>query len=84
MKRIGITELRRQLSRNLRAVERGAEIEIADRGHTIARLLPIGAQRGTRLLPAEAPVSAVRNKRYEPARWATDSVTLLLEGRRRR
>jgi prevent-host-death family protein len=84
MKRVKIAEFKSQLSRHLRAVERGAEIEITDRDRPIARLIPVGAARRSRLLPAEKPVSAVRNKRWRPARWPTDSLTLLLEDRRRR
>lgn len=84
MKRVKIAEFKSQLSRHLRAVERGAEIEITDRDRPIARLIPVGAARRSRLLPAAKPVSAVRNKRWRPARWKTDSLTLLLEDRRRR
>ena len=84
MKRVKIAEFKSQLSRHLRAVERGAEIEITDRDRPIARLIPVGAAKKSRLMPAEKPVSAVRNKRWKPARWPTDSLTLLLEDRRRR
>jgi prevent-host-death family protein len=84
MKRVKIAELKSQLSRHLRAVERGAEIEITDRDRPIARLIPVDAARKSRLQPAELPVAAVRNKRWRPARWPTDSLTLLLEDRRRR
>ena len=84
MKRVGITEVRRRLSRHLRAVERGAEIEITNRGRPVARLVPIDGNRASRLLPAKLPVSALLNKRFKPAHWPTDSLTLLLEDRRRR
>jgi prevent-host-death family protein len=84
MKRVKIAEFKSQLSRHLRAVERGAEIEITDRDRPIARLIPVGAPKKSRLLPSEKPVSAVRNKRWRPARWPTDSLTLLLEDRQRR
>jgi len=41
MRSIGIRELRQQASRYLREVERGETIEVTDRGHPIARLVPI-------------------------------------------
>jgi prevent-host-death family protein len=82
VRRVGIEQLRRQLSRHLRAVERGAEIEITDRGRPIARLIPATASTGVRLQPAEKPVAALLKKRFRPARWPIDSLTLLLEDRR--
>jgi prevent-host-death family protein len=84
MKRVKIAELKSQLSRHLRAVERGAEIEITDRDRPIARLVPIDAAKKSRLLPAEKPVSALLRKRFRPAHWKTSSLELLLEDRRRR
>jgi prevent-host-death family protein len=84
MKRVKIAELKSQLSRYLRAVERGAEIEITDRDRPIARLVPASLQRGVVLQPAKVPVSALRNKRHRPARWPVSSLELLLEDRRRR
>ena len=41
MKSIGIRDLRRQASRYLRVVERGASIEVTDHGRPIARLVPL-------------------------------------------
>jgi prevent-host-death family protein len=83
MKRVKIAEFKNQLSRHLRAVERGAEIEITDRDRPIARLVPAN-RPPSRLQPAEAPVSALLRKRFRPARWKTSSLELLLEDRRRR
>ncbi len=84
MKRVKIAELKSQLSRHLRAVERGAEIEITDRDRPIARLVPVGGHRGAVLQPAKLPVAALRNKRHRPARWPKSSLELLLEDRKRR
>jgi prevent-host-death family protein len=84
MKRVKIAEFKSQLSRHLRAVERGAEIEITDRDRPIARLVPAHAARGAVLQPAKVPVSALRNRRHRPARWPVSSLELLLEDRRRR
>lgn len=41
MKRIGIRELRQEASKHLRDVERGATIEITDRGRPVARIVPL-------------------------------------------
>ena len=82
MKRVEIAEFERQLSRHLRAVERGAEIEITDRDRPIARLIPAN-RTPARLPPAELPVAALLRKRFRPARWKTGSLELLLEDRRR-
>jgi prevent-host-death family protein len=83
MRRVKIAEFKSQLSKHLRAVERGAELEITDRDRPIARLIPVD-RRLTRLQPAELPVSALLKKRFRPARWKTSSLELLLEDRRRR
>lgn len=46
MRSIGVRELRQNASRYLRAVQAGETIEVTDRGHPIARLVPISAQPG--------------------------------------
>lgn len=83
MKRVKIAELKSQLSRHLRAVEKGAEIEITDRNRPIARIVPIRAAGAASVIaPAEASVAALRAKRPRPARWRRSSLSLLLEDRR--
>jgi prevent-host-death family protein len=84
MKRVKIAELKSQLSRHLRAVERGAEIEITDRDRPIARLVPVGVQQGAVIQPARVPIASLRKRRHKPARWSKSSLELLLEDRRRR
>jgi prevent-host-death family protein len=84
MKRVKIAELKSQLSRHLRAVERGAEIEITDRDRPIARLVPVGTPHGAVLQPAKVSIASLRNRRHKPARWPKSSLELLLEDRRRR
>ena len=85
MKRVKIADLKNQLSQHLRAVERGAEIEVTDRHRPIVRLVPSGAsQSQIRIIPARRAFADVRNRRYPKARWRTDSLTLLLEERGRR
>jgi prevent-host-death family protein len=52
MRAIGIRELRQHASRYLRAVQRGETIEVTDRGHPIARLVPIPRGGGLEELAA--------------------------------
>ncbi|MGH2635407.1 MAG: type II toxin-antitoxin system Phd/YefM family antitoxin [Actinomycetota bacterium] len=85
MKRVKIAELKDQLSRHLREVERGAEVEVTDRDRPIARIVPVsGTGVPLLVLPPRRPFSAVRGKRYPPARWDVSSIELLLEERQRR
>ena len=85
MKRVKIADLKNQLSQHLRAVERGAEIEVTDRHRPIVRLVPTRAsQSGIRIIPARRALAEVRNRRYPKARWRTDSLSLLLEERGQR
>jgi prevent-host-death family protein len=52
MRAIGIRELRQHASRYLREVERGETIEVTDRGHPVARLVPIPRSGGLAELAA--------------------------------
>lgn len=83
MKRLRIAELKDQLSRHLRAVERGEEIEVLDRNRPIARIVPSVGAGGS--MPILRPVPpALRRKRYPRARLRVSSLELLLEDRRKR
>jgi len=84
MKRIKIAEFKNHLSEHLRAVERGAEMEVTDRQRPIVRLAPVSASGDAVIVPARRPFTQVRGKRYRPARWAVRSLDLLLEERGRR
>jgi prevent-host-death family protein len=85
MKRVKIAELKDQLSKHLRAVEAGAEIEVTDRNRPIARLVPVPRQAPeVRIVPARRAFAAVRDKRCRTARWPLSAVDLLLEDRRKR
>ena len=85
MKRVQIAELKDHLSRHLRAVERGAELEVTDRRRPIARIVPVaGLVPPLRILPAQRSFGSIRRKRYRPARWKLRSLDLLLEERRER
>ena len=85
MRRVKIAALKNQLSKHLRAVERGAEIEVTDRDRPIARIVPVRkAEPRIRILPAKRPFSEVRDERLPPARWGKAAMALLLEERRKR
>lgn len=85
MKRVKIADLKNELSRHLRAVEQGAEIEVTDRQRPIVRLVPVRSMGPQiRIIPARRAFSEVRNRRYPRARWRTESLRLLLEERGQR
>jgi len=84
MKSVKITELKSQLSRHLRAVERGEEIEVTDRDRPIARIVPVTRRPSLRIEKARVPVESLRSRRPHPAGWSIDSTELLLQDRRSR
>ena len=85
MKRVKIAELKNHLSAHLRAVERGAEIEVTDRDRPIARIVPVlDSATQLRIIPPKRLFSALREKRYPPTRWPVDLVELLIEDRTKR
>jgi len=47
MERIGVRELNQNTSQVLARVSGGETIEITDRGHLVARLVPVGDDRST-------------------------------------
>ena len=54
---VGVRELRNNLSRYLDRVRGGEAVVITDRGHAIARVLPLGAERVLDRLIAEGVVT---------------------------
>ena len=85
MKRIKIAELKDHLSEHLRAVERGAVVEVTDRSRPIARITPVRpGRRRIMIVPATRSFAELKRKRYPAAKWAVDVVDLLLEERGRR
>ncbi|HEX9695860.1 MAG TPA: type II toxin-antitoxin system prevent-host-death family antitoxin [Actinomycetota bacterium] len=82
MKQVRIAELKDRLSEHLRAVERGDEVEVTDRGRPIARIVPVS--RRVRILRATRPFTTIRRRRYRSARWPVSSLDLLREERRDR
>ncbi len=84
MKRVGVADLKDQLSKHLRAVEGGAEVEVTDRDRPIARIVPIRPASQLLVTPSGRPFAAVRMRVYPPAGWAKGSTELLLEERQGR
>lgn len=85
MKRVKIAELKDQLSRHLRAVERGAEVEVTDRGRPIARIVPVSRPGASLVVRSPSrSFSSVRSARHAPTGWDVSSTDLLLEERQRR
>ena len=85
MKRVKIAELKDHLSSHLRAVERGATIEVTDRERPIARIVPaLRAEAPLTWRRATRPFSTMRDKNYPQANLPFDIVDLLLEDRRKK
>ena len=81
MKGIGIAELKAHLSKHLRAVRKGRTVTVLDRNTPVARIVPVESgpletRRATRR-PDELPPTP-------PLAPPTDSLTILIEDRRRR
>lgn len=66
--RIGIRELREDLSRAIRRVRRGQVLEVTDHGQPVARIVPIGSSVGALAdLIAEGKVRPPRSSGPLPA-----------------
>lgn len=84
MKRVKIAELKDQLSKHLRAVERGGRVEVTDRDRPIAWIIPVDENPRIATIPPKRPFASIRRRRYRPAGWRVSSTELLLEERQRR
>jgi prevent-host-death family protein len=86
MKRVGIADLKAHLSGHLRTVKKGETLVIVDRGTPVARILP-AADGGGGLVtrPPTRDLQAVRQilKRLPPLHLPVDSLSILLEDRKR-
>jgi prevent-host-death family protein len=82
---VGVRELRNHLSRYLDLVRDGNELIVTDRGHAIARVVPVGGERMLDRLIAEAIVTPAREKRGRVSKpIKTKSVVSDLVGEQRR
>lgn len=73
MKTIGVRELRQHASKYLEEVAAGEAIEITDRGHPVARLVPITSDPWTDLINAGEVVKAgspMKVDDLKPARYS--------------
>jgi prevent-host-death family protein len=81
MKRVGIAELKNNLSRIVRGVEAGEMVEVVDRGRPIARIVPVAAKRRVTIVPAKRPFSSVRDRRFPPLGLSVPLEEILREER---
>lgn len=90
MVKVGVRELRQNLSRHLARVKDGASLEVTEHGRVVARLSPAGeavprayaalaAERGATLPSASLTELIARRSRRETPAGTTDA--LLAEGR---
>jgi prevent-host-death family protein len=84
MKRVGVAELKDQLSKHLRAVEAGAEVEVTDRDRPIARIVPVRPSSRVVVEPPRRPFASIRSRTYPRAGWRVSSTELLLKERQGR
>jgi len=84
MRRIGVAELKNNLSRTLRLVQDGEVVEVTDHDRAIARLIPIETKSRLVLREPTRPFSEIAKTRYPRLDTDVDYVQLLLEDRRRR
>jgi prevent-host-death family protein len=81
MKRVGVAELKNQLSKYLREVEAGYDVEVTDRGRPIGRLVSPNRVSSPAVRVASRPFADLRSRRYPAANWRRRSTDLLLEER---
>lgn len=81
MKRVGVAELKNNLSRYLRAAEAGETIEVTDHARTLARLVPVDEPRRATIRPATRPLAEIRARHIVPLRLSIDLATILDEER---
>lgn len=81
MKGIGIADLKARLSEHLRSVRKGRTLTVLDRDTPVARIVPYAAD------PVEVRRATRRLRDFKlppPPSTPTDSLTVLLDDRRRR
>jgi prevent-host-death family protein len=84
MKRVGVAELKNNLSRLLRAVEVGETLEVLDRARPIARIVPMERDRSVTIRPAARSFASIRDRTYPPLAPGIDVLELLREERAER
>ncbi len=84
MRKVGVAELKDQLSKYLRAAQSGDEIEVTDRDRPIARIVAVTVADRVVVRPARTPFATIRGRTYPEAPWARRSLEVLLEERQDR
>ena len=86
MTKVAISELKAKLAYYLRLVKAGEEIEILERGVSIATLMGKREHAENLIIPALAPFEKIKNKKYlaKLEKGADDPIDLLLGDRRKR
>ena len=84
MKRVGVAELKNQLSRYLREVEAGEVVEVTDRDRPIARIEPVQTPDPLPIIPPTRPFAEFRDRTFERLDLPVSLEELLLEERRAR
>jgi len=84
MKRVGVADLKNNLSKHLRLVEGGEVIEVTDHDRAIAHLVPIEVTTRLVLRQPARPFSEIATAVYGESRPSVDYVQLLLEDRQKR
>ena len=89
MIRVSSSRLKAKMGVYMRAVREGKQILVTDRDQPVARLVPVGTERGREPLaavrprdPAAPPLGKVRVRGIRPRE--TDTTAMLLEDRDRR
>lgn len=79
-KHVGIADLKAHLSAHLQDVRKGHSLVVVDRGHPVAKLMPI--QAGDNALQVREPSRPFAEFSFaRQGRGLTDSVAVLLEDR---
>jgi len=84
MRRVGIAQLKDNLSLHLRSVEAGEVVEVMDRARPIARIVPVTPRRSVTIRPSKRPFATVRDRRFPPLDLPVSSDELLRQERRDR
>lgn len=82
MSKVGIADLKANLSRHLRRVRGGHTLTVLDRDVPVAQIIPYGFQEPLEIRRATRKPKDLR--RLPPCETPTDSLTVLLEDRARR
>ena len=81
MKRVGVAEFKKNLSRHLRAVQAGEEIELTVHERPVARVVPVDKPVRLTVRAPLRPFEEVNHLRFEPFDLPVSSTELLRQDR---